>query len=93
MTVSSNTGEVTASSIRTTVTATIIQVAEEQSKQLAPLSDRLPIMDSVLYSLCIAIIVARLDDELGSDPFSSAEEGALPVTIGDFIRIYENAAA
>jgi hypothetical protein len=50
-------------------------------------------MDSGLDSLCIAIIVARLDDELGSDPFSSAEEGALPVTIGDFIRIYENAAA
>jgi len=53
----------------------------------------LALMDSGLDSLCIAIIVARLDDELGMDPFSGADDIDLPITIGDFIRIYENAAA
>jgi hypothetical protein len=93
MTVSGDTAQASALAVRTTITATIIQVAEEQGKQLALLSDRLPLMDSGLDSLCIAIIVARLDDELGIDPFSSVDDGTLPVTIGDFIRIYENAAA
>jgi hypothetical protein len=48
-------------------------------------------MDSGLDSLCIAIIVARLDDELNLDPFSGGDDMMLPVTVGDFIRIYENA--
>jgi len=80
-------------SVRVEIIATITKVAEEQNKILAPLSDELPLMDSGLDSLCIAIIVARLDDELGMDPFSGADDIDLPITIGDFIRIYENAAA
>jgi hypothetical protein len=92
MTVSGDSAQAAASAIRTAILAAITQVAEEQGKRMAPLSDRLPLMDSGLDSLCIAIIVARLDDELGLDPFGNADEGTLPVTIGDFIRIYENAA-
>jgi len=80
-------------SVRAAITSTIEKVAEEQNKALAPLSDDLALMDSGLDSLCIAIIVARLDDELGMDPFSSVDDILLPITIGDFIRIYENAAA
>jgi acyl carrier protein len=80
-------------SIRMAITATITKVAAEQSKALAALSDDLALMDSGLDSLCIAIIVARLDDELSLDPFSGADDMMLPVTVGDFIRIYENAAA
>ncbi len=78
--------------VRDTITSTFRKVAGEQGKTLAPLSDDLPLMDSGLDSLCIAIIVARLDDELGKDPFSGAEEMVLPITVGDFIKIYENAS-
>jgi hypothetical protein len=61
--------------------------------QLASLSDDLALLDSGLDSLSIAIVVARLEDELGVDPFSAVEDVGVPVTVGDFIRLYENATA
>jgi acyl carrier protein len=70
----------------------MVQVAHEQNKPLAPLTDDLPLLDSGLDSLCLAVIVARLEDILGCDPFAAAEEADLPVTVGDFIKLYENAA-
>jgi hypothetical protein len=79
-------------SIRAAIITTFASVAEEQGKTLEPLTDELALMDSGLDSLCIAIIVARLDDELNLDPFSGGDDMMLPVTVGDFIRIYENAA-
>ena len=83
----------TAPAVRDAITATFTKVAEEQGKKLSPLTDDLALMDSGLDSLCIAIIVARLDDELALDPFSSGDDMILPVTVGDFIKIYENASA
>ncbi len=79
-------------SIRSEVIAQVQQVANEQEKQLRPLVDDLSLMDSGLDSLCFAIIVARLENLLGIDPFSTAEDNEFPVTFGDFIRFYENAA-
>ena len=52
----------------------------------------LAVRDSGLDSLCFAMIVARLERELGVDPFSVSEDTLFPVTYGDFIRFYENAA-
>jgi hypothetical protein len=40
----------------------------------------------------MAVIVARLEDSLGVDPFTSAEVAGFPVTLGEFIELYENAA-
>jgi hypothetical protein len=79
-------------SVRAEVLAQLNQIAEEQDKCLAPLRDDLALLDSGLDSLCFAIIVARLEDQLGIDPFSSAEDAGFPVTLGEFIRFYENAA-
>ena len=80
-------------SVRSEVIGQFQQVAREQSKSLAPLADNLVLLDSGLDSLCFAIIVARLEDTLGVDPLSAAGDGLFPVTLGDFIRFYENAAA
>jgi acyl carrier protein len=80
-------------SIRSDVTALFEEVAKEQGQKLAPLSDDLGLLESGLDSLCFAIIVARLEDRFGVDPFSTAEEVGFPVTVGDFIKLYENAAA
>jgi acyl carrier protein len=67
-------------------------VAREQCKTLASLSDELGLLDTGLDSLCFAIIVARLEDQLGIDPFSTDDEIDFPVTVGDFIRLYAHAA-
>jgi hypothetical protein len=55
------------------------------------MSDQTALMDSGLDSLCVAIVVARLDDQLGVDPFGTADDVILPVTLSDFVKIYENA--
>lgn len=83
----------TVESIRTLVLDTITAVAAEQGKTLAPISDQTALMDTGLDSLCVAIVVARLDDQLGVDPFGTADDVVLPVTLSDFIRIYQNATA
>ncbi|HXW70568.1 MAG TPA: acyl carrier protein [Methylocella sp.] len=79
------------SEIRTTVISQFKRVAEEQNKKLTRLDDDLVLFESGLDSLCFAIIVARLEDELGKDPFTASEDVQFPVTLGDFIRQYEHA--
>jgi len=77
---------------RDEIIAQFKQVAIEQDKHLAPLGDDLALIDSGLDSLCFAVVVARLEDSLGVDPFSADEDLRFPVTFGDFVRFYENAA-
>lgn len=67
------------------------QVAIEQEMRLAPLSDELPLLDLGLDSLCFAIVVTRLEAALGVDPFSADENAPFPVSLGEFVRFYENA--
>ena len=38
-------------------------------------------------------MVASLEDELGFDPFTESEEVYFPVTFGEFVRFYDNAAS
>ncbi len=80
-------------SIREKILSEIRKIGEEQSAQLAPLTDDLSLMDSGLDSLGFAILVTRLEDKLGFDPFTAADEARYPVTLGDLINFYEAAAA
>lgn len=80
-------------SIEEIVYAVFKQVAAEQGKTLPPLNDRLPLADCGLDSLSFAIVVMMLEDRLNMDPFSSSEHVNFPVTLGDFIRFYDRAAA
>jgi hypothetical protein len=79
--------------VRSEVVTQFKQVAQEQGKRLAPLTDGLELLNSGLDSLCFAILVSRLEDALGVDPFTASEDVLFPVTFGDFVSFYENAAA
>ena len=79
--------------VRSEVVTQFKQVAQEQGKRLAPLTDDLQLLNSGLDSLCLAILVIRLEDALGVDPFTASEDTLFPVTFGDFVSFYENAAA
>ena len=79
-------------SVRSTVISMFEDVAEEQRVKLPVLSDDLVLTDSGLDSLGFAILVARLEDTLGFDPFSLSDDVYFPVTLGDFVRVYEDAA-
>jgi len=80
-------------SVKDTVISEIQRIAEDETKSLPPLTDDLVLLDSGLDSLGIAILVARLEETLGFDPFTETDDDmAYPVTLGDFIRFYEHAA-
>ena len=79
-------------SIKLTITELMVQVAREHGKTLAPLHDDLVLLESGLDSLGFAVLVARLEDTLGIDPFTAAEDAMFPQTFGDFVKVYENGA-
>ncbi len=76
-------------SVKGTITTQFEQVAIEQKRNLARLSDDLKLLDSGLDSLSFALIVMRLEDALGFDPFDSDAAVKFPVTFGDFVKLYE----
>ena len=75
--------------IRLTILSTIQKIAVARKRDIASLDDDVALVDSGLDSLCFAVVVAHLEDELELDPLSSVTR--FPVTIGDFIKLYENA--
>jgi acyl carrier protein len=79
-------------SVKLTIMQQMEQVAREHGKILAPLNDDLVLANSGLDSLGLAVLVARLEDTLGVDPFAAAEDAFFPVTLGDFVKVYENGA-
>jgi acyl carrier protein len=79
-------------SIREAVLAQIRELIADSGKAHTPLADNVALLDSGLDSLGIAILVARLEETLGFDPFTQSDDVFYPVTVGDFIRFYENAS-
>ena len=79
-------------SIKWTIISEIQRLGEAEEKNLPPLTDDLVLLESGLDSLAIAILVARLEETLGFDPFTESDDLYYPVTLGDFIRFYENGA-
>jgi hypothetical protein len=77
-------------SVRSTIFSAMQQIADEQKITLPPLQDDLPLHETGFDSLAFAILVARLEDDLGIDPFTIAEDASFPSTVGEFVRIYEN---
>jgi acyl carrier protein len=75
-------------SLRSSIASLFEEVAREQQRELAPIRDDLKLLQSGLDSLSFALIVARLEDRLGCDPFERAR--SFPVTFGDFVKLYEN---
>jgi acyl carrier protein len=80
-------------STRTIILSQIQQVAAEQKKTLAPMTDDLSLLDLGLDSLCFATLVARLEDIIGVDPFTASADVKFPNTIGELIAFYDHVAA
>ncbi|WP_347267865.1 acyl carrier protein [Paracoccus sp. (in: a-proteobacteria)] len=52
------------------------------------LADATVLLDTGLDSLGFAILVTRLEEDLGYDPFSLATEAYYPATFRDFVDFY-----
>ena len=77
--------------IRSQIVDQFSQVAREQQRAIPALTDDLQLLESGLDSLCFAIIIARLEDTVGVDPFA-AEDVLFPITFGEFVSCYESVA-
>lgn len=76
--------------IRETISNAFSSTVEETGGTAAqPLTDDTVLLESGLDSLGFAVLVSRLEDELGYDPFSLAEDAFYPATFGEFVSFYE----
>jgi acyl carrier protein len=66
------------------------EILQETGAELrGELTDQSVLLESGLDSLGFAILVARLDEELGYDPFSISNQAFYPTTFGEFVSFYE----
>ena len=79
--------------VRSRIFSAMQEIAEEQKVTLPPLQDDLSLHETGFDSLAFAILVARLEDDLGIDPFTIADDTAFPSTVGELVRAYENVPA
>ncbi len=76
-------------SIRDEIMFTFKRVAKEQGRRLAPLTDELKLTECGLDSLGFVLVVATLEQSVNFDPFQSEDEIDFPLTLRDFIALYE----
>jgi acyl carrier protein len=73
-----------------TIRSEISSVLKSSGQQLSePLTHDTILLRSGLDSLGFAILVARLEEVLGFDPFLLMKDPVYPQTFGDFVEIYE----
>ncbi len=79
-------------SVRSIIISEMQRVAAEQKQTLGRLEDSTSLLELGLDSLGFAILVARLEEVLGVDPFTMSDDVAVPVTLGDLADLYEQAS-
>lgn len=62
--------------------------ASEQGGEAPPLRDDTVLLDTGLDSLGFAIFVSQLEETLGYDPFTIADDAYYPQTFAEFVAFY-----
>jgi hypothetical protein len=75
--------------IRDEIVLAFRRIAEAQGQRLAPLTDELKLTECGLDSVGFVLVIASLEESVKVDPFDSAEDVDFPVTLRDFIAMYE----
>lgn len=78
--------------LRDKITAAIQETADVRGTQIGVLVDETVLLESGLDSLGFAILVARLEEELGYDPFVMMDVPVYPRTLSEFIETYQRFA-
>jgi len=79
-------------SAESTVRATLIELLDEEDVSVPELHPDTVLLDTGLDSLGLAVLVTRLENSLGYDPFSIMTEAAYPRTLAEFVAIYDKYA-
>ncbi len=78
-------------SMRLTIINEMTAVGGDLGLTLPPLTDELLLLESGLDSLGFAILVSRLEDTTGRDPFAAAGTSRYPKTVGELVAFYDEA--
>ena len=65
-------------------------LAEDNIESQEEIDDETVLLSSGLDSLGFAILVTRLELELGYDPFVLMDDPVYPRTFGEFVKFYES---
>jgi aryl carrier-like protein len=74
------------------IKAAIQETADMRGTEVDVLVDETVLLESGLDSLGFAILVARLEEELGYDPFVLMDVPVYPRTLSEFVEIYQRFA-
>lgn len=79
-------------SLETQIRAVFQDVFTDQNDDASPprLEADTVLLETGLDSLGFAILVVRLEEELGFDPFLLSSEAYYPRTFGEFVSFYES---
>ena len=85
-------GTPTAEVIRQAIDTEIATLLQEDGKPVPDLRDESVLLDTGLDSLGFAVLVTRLEDVLGYDPFTLMDDPVYPRTVREFVAMYETYA-
>ena len=77
---------------RTVIVGALSELFEEDELEVPEITDDLVLLETELDSLGFAVLVTRLEEALGYDPFSLMTEPVYPTTFGEFVAVYEQYA-
>jgi hypothetical protein len=70
----------------------LVELFEEDELEVPEFTDDLVLLETDLDSLGFAVLVTRLEESLGYDPFSLMTEPVYPTTLGEFVAVYQQFA-
>jgi len=80
------------SGVRAAIVRNVGELLEEDGLEIPQLDDDTVLLDTGLDSLGFAVLVTRLEEELGYDPFTLMTEAVYPRTVAEFVSVYERYA-
>ena len=79
--------------LRARITSMFNEMWREDREDEPPvLENETILLETGFDSMAFAVLVARLDDELGFDPFTMVEEPVYPPTFAEFVTFYAQCA-
>ncbi len=68
----------------------VVKLLDEESSQKVEVTVQSGLVESGMDSLAFAVLVTRLEESLGFDPFLALEDEIFPRTVTELVDVYAN---
>jgi hypothetical protein len=79
--------------IRDTILGELTDLFEEEEIPIPEISGDTVLLDTGLDSLALAVLVTRLEESLGYDPFTLMDEPVYVSTFAELVSVYEQTSS